>query len=391
MEIIDAKGQGAAGRPKYRWPWFVLGGTILALLLAVLWMSSEVNKTRRLRDLNAPQPYSSPATAASDSGNMTWTNRMNWIPPGSFYMGSDEGQPDEKPVHQVELSGFWLDRTEVSNEEFTRFINATKYVTIAERKPDPKDFPGVPLENLVPGSIVFEPPTVAEVNHERQQEGLEPVNEVPLENHMLWWRYVPGANWRHPQGPNSDLQGLEKHPVVHVAWDDAMAYCRWANKRLPTEAEWEYAARGGLDRQPYVWGKEQKPGGKWMANIWQGRFPTENTVEDGFKGTAPAGSFPANGFGLFDMSGNVWEWCADWYLPDYYAHSPSKNPGGPDRSFDPNEPGVMKRVQRGGSYLCSDLYCLGYRPAARMKSSPDTGLSHSGFRCAKDAPAPGGT
>jgi sulfatase modifying factor 1 len=391
MEIIDPKGQGAAGRPQYRWPWFVLGGFVLAVLLAVLWMSFEVSKTRRLRDLNAPPPTPAPTAVMSDSGNATWTNGMKWIPPGTFYMGSDEGQPDEKPIHQVELSGFWLDRTEVSNEEFARFVNATKYVTIAERKPDSKDFPGVPAENLVPGSIVFEAPTLAEVNHDRAQEGLEPVNEVPLENHMIWWRYVPGASWRHPQGPRSDLTGLEKHPVVHVAWDDAMAYCRWANKRLPTEAEWEYAARGGLDRQPYIWGSEQKPGGKWQANIWQGRFPTENTVEDGFKGTAPVGSFPANGYGLFDMSGNVWEWCADWYLPDYYANSPSKNPRGPDRSFDPNEPGVMKRVQRGGSYLCSDLYCLGYRPAARMKSSPDTGLSHTGFRCAKDGPAPGGS
>jgi formylglycine-generating enzyme required for sulfatase activity len=295
------------------------------------------------------------------------TNDMVWIPSGTFWMGSDEGQTDERPVHEVTVDGFWIDKTEVTNEQFEKFVRATGYVTLAERKPDPKDFPGVPLENLVAGSVVFSPPP----------------GEVPLDNHYAWWSYVRGANWRHPEGPDSTIQGREKHPVVHVSWDDAMAYAKWAGKRLPTEAEWEFAARGGLARQPYVWGKEQVPGGKWQANIWQGRFPNENTMADGFKGAAPVASFPPNGYGLYDMAGNVWEWCADWYLPDYYAHSPKENPPGPDTSFDPNEPGVMKRVQRGGSYLCSDLYCIGYRPSARMKSTPDTGLSHTGFRCVR--------
>jgi sulfatase modifying factor 1 len=307
-----------------------------------------------------------PIPKKPDDGS--WTNGMVLIPGGKFMMGSPKGQTDERPQHEVTVDGFWLDKTEVTNEEFEKFASATGYKTIAERKPDPKDFPGVPLENLVAGSIVFTPP---------------PGDDIPLENHFIWWSYVPGANWRHPQGPDSDLKGLEKHPVVHISWLDARAYCEWAGKRLPTEAEWEYAARGGLDSKEFGWGEEFNPNGKWMANIWQGRFPNQNAVSDGYKLTAPVGSYAANGYGLFDMAGNAWEWCADWYLPDYYSKSPTQNPQGPDTSYDPNEPGVAKRVQRGGSYLCTDLYCGAYRPSTRMKTSPDTGLSHSGFRCAR--------
>ncbi|MBM3838073.1 MAG: formylglycine-generating enzyme family protein [Verrucomicrobia bacterium] len=290
---------------------------------------------------------------------------MAWIPGGTFWMGSEDGLPDEKPVHQVSVDGFWMDKTEVTNEQFEEFVKATGYITLAERKPDPKDFPGAPVENLVPGSVTFSPPP----------------GDVPLENHYAWWKYSPGANWRHPEGPGSNINGREKHPVVHVCWEDAMAFAKWAGKRLPTEAEWECAARGGLDRQPYVWGKVQVPSGKWHANIWQGRFPNENTLADGFRGAAQVASFPPNGFGLYDIAGNVWEWCLDWYRPDYYSNSAAKNPQGPSDSFDPNEPGLPKKVMRGGSFLCSDLYCTGYRPSARMKSSPDTGLSHTGFRC----------
>lgn len=293
------------------------------------------------------------------------TNGMVWVPAGRFRMGSEQGNPDEQPVHEVYVDGFWMDRTEVTNEEFERFVRATGYVTVAERKPDARDFPDALPENLVPGSVVFTPPP----------------GEVSLENHYIWWKYVPGANWRHPEGPGSDITERQNFPVVHVAWEDAVMYAQWAKKRLPTEAEWEYASRGGMDQQPYVWGREQLPNGEWRANIWQGRFPHENTAQDRFGGRAPVASFPPNGFGLHDMAGNVWEWCADWYRPDYYGRSSARNPAGPSDSYDPNEPALAKKVMRGGSYLCSDLYCTGYRPSARMKSSPDTGLSHTGFRC----------
>ncbi len=292
---------------------------------------------------------------------------MVWIPGGTFSMGSTIGKPDEQPVHEVSVDGFWMDKTAVTNEQFEAFVKATGYVTVAERKPDPKDFPGAPAELLVPGSVCFNPPP----------------GNVPLDNHMVWWKYEPGANWRHPEGPASDLKGREKHPVVHVCFFDAEAYAKWAGKRLPTEAEWEYAARGGKKNQAYPWGDELKSGGKWMANIWQGRFPNENTADDGFKGTAPVASFPPNAFGLYDMSGNVWQWVADWYRPDYYKISPAKNPPGPADSADPEEPGAQKRVTRGGSFMCSDLYCIGYRCSSRMKTTPDTGLCHTGFRCVK--------
>jgi len=326
---------------------------------------------------DAPAPSQRPAAARSDARpdvrkDNSWTNDMVWIRGGAFWMGSTSANPDEQPLHEVTVNGFWMDKTEVTNEQFEKFARATGFVTMAERKPDPKDFPGVSPEKLVPGSVVFHPPEHA----------------VSLDNHYLWWKWTPGANWRHPEGPGSDIKGREKHPVVHVCWFDAAACAKWAGKRLPTEAEWECASRGGLDRKPYVWGEEQTPNGKWRANIWQGRFPGENTEADGFRGTAPVASFAPNGYGLYDMAGNVWEWCDDWYRPDYYAHSPTKNPQGPPESYDPDEPGVPKKVLRGGSYLCSDVYCTGYRPSARMKSSPDTGLSHTGCRCVKDAPSP---
>ena len=348
------------GRPPNAVRQFVIA---LAVVLTGVALGYQLTKRH-----DGPRPANRPTALGHDvplQPRAPDTNRMAWIPGGTFWMGSEDGNPDERPVHQVLLDGFWMDTTEVTNEEFEKFVRTTGYVTLAERKPDPRDFPGAPAENLVPGSVVFSPPP----------------GDVPLNNHIVWWKYVAGANWRHPEGPSSDIRGREKHPVVHVCWEDAMTFARWAGKRLPTEAEWEFAARGGLDRAPFLWGKELVPSGKWQANIWQGRFPNENALADGFRSTAPVGTYPPNGFGLFDMAGNVWEWCFDWYRPDAYAQSASKNPQGPSDSFDPNEPGMPKKIMRGGSYLCSDLYCTGYRPSARMKSSPDTGLSHTGFRC----------
>jgi formylglycine-generating enzyme required for sulfatase activity len=281
-------------------------------------------------------------------------------------MGADDSSmTDAKPVHEVTVSGFWTDRTEVTNRQFAKFVAATGYVTIAERKPDPKDFPDVPPDKLVPGSIVFSPPA----------------GRVSLDDAMVWWSYVPGANWRHPEGAASTIEGKDDYPVVHICWDDAMAYAKWAGKRLPTEAEWEFAARGGgKSRTRFIWGDELRPEGKWHANIWQGRFPDQNSADDGYTHAAPTGSFPPNGFGLFDMAGNVWEWCSDWYRPDYDT-SQVQNPSGPSSSFDPNEPRVPKRVQRGGSFLCTDQYCTRYLPGARGKGAPDSAASHVGFRC----------
>lgn len=307
---------------------------------------------------------------------------MVWIPSGEFSMGSDAasealcGLPgvtrDSQPVHRVFVDGFWMDETEVTNEQFEKFVKATKYVTVAERTPTAAEFPGAPPENLVAGSVVFTPPD----------------HPVSLDNHYQWWSYIKGANWRHPLGPGSDLKDREKYPVVQIAYEDAVAYAKWAGKRLPTEAEFEFAARGGLEGKLYAWGNELKPGGKWMANIFQGHFPYKDTGEDGFAGLAPIAQFPANGYGLYDMAGNVWEWCSDWYRPDYYAQlaqagGVARNPQGPAASFDPTEPGEKKRVQRGGSFLCTDQYCTRYMAGARGKGEISTGSNHVGFRCVR--------
>lgn len=307
---------------------------------------------------------------------------MAWIPGGEFSMGCADprGRPaggpdpmrDARPIHRVYVDGFWMDRTEVTNSQFRAFVEATGYVTVAERPPKAEDFPGAPPENLVPGGLVFTPPDTA----------------VPLANHYAWWAYVPGADWRHPSGPDSSIEGHDDDPVVQVAHDDAAAFAAWAGKRLPTEAEWEFAARGGLAGSRFPWGDDFQPGGRFMANTWQGQFPAENTAADGFTGIAPVARFPPNAYGLHDMSGNLWEWCADWYRPDTYAMSVSqpksaRNPTGPADSYDPQEPGQNKRILRGGSYLCSELYCARYITGTRGKAEPSSGSNHIGFRCVK--------
>jgi len=297
---------------------------------------------------------------------------MLWIPGGEFWMGADEF-PDAKPWHRVSVDGFWMDKTEVTNEQFSKFVKATKYVTVAERVPRAEDFPGAPPENLVAGSVVFSPPD----------------HPVKLHDHFQWWSYVKGANWRYPEGPKSSIKDRGKYPVVHIAYEDALAYAKWAGKRLPTEAEFEFATRGGLARKPYAWGDELKPGGKFMANTFQGHFPDKNTTEDGFAAAAPVGSFPPNGYGLYDMAGNVWEWTSDWYRHDYYQTlaaqgSVARNPQGPADSIDPSEPGVKKKVHKGGSYLCTDQYCARYIAGGRGKGEPDTGTNHVGFRLVRE-------
>ncbi len=297
---------------------------------------------------------------------------MRLIPAGTFRMGSNYPQfADARPVHVVHLDAYYIDSTPVTNAQFARFIAATGYVTVAEQRPDPAQFPGVPADKLVPGSLVFTPPT----------------HPVPLNDISQWWSYVPGADWKHPTGPGSTIQGKDGYPVVQVCYQDAEAFAKWAGKRLPTEAEYEYAARGGMEQKLYAWGDAFRPNGKWMANTFQGHFPDKNTAEDGYAGASPVKQFPANGYGLYDMAGNVWEWCSDWYRADYFEHSPADNPQGPVDCFDPDEPGSKKRVQKGGSFLCTDQYCCRFMVGGRGKGAIDTGASHTGFRCVVNARA----
>lgn len=293
-------------------------------------------------------------------------DEMVWIAEGEFTMGSNEFH-DALPLHQVKLKGFWMDKHEVTNAQFAEFVKATGYITVAERKLDPKDFPGVPLDKLVPGSAVFTPPS----------------RVASLEDPLLWWTYVPGASWKHPKGPQSNINGKENEPVVQVCYEDAAAYAKWAGKRLPTEAEWEFAARAKQNNPSYYWGDKLIPAGKWRANIFQGNFPVKNTADDGYAELAPVKSFEPNAYGLYDMEGNVWEWCSDLYRHDYYKSSPVANPPGPAGSYDPQEPGTIKHVQRGGSFMCSDQYCNRYRAGSRGKGETSSASNNLGFRCVK--------
>ena len=303
---------------------------------------------------------------------------MVWIQGGEFTQGSNEvyARPEEQPAHKVKVSGFFIDITEVTNAQFAEFVNATGYVTTAERAPTMDEImsqlpPGTPQPDsalLVPGSMVFKMSDTRLLSDDYRQ----------------WWFWVPGASWRYPEGPDSDIAGKEQHPVVQVSWDDAVAYAKWAGKRLPTEAEWEFAARGGLKNKKFAWGDEEPEGKKQRANIWHGSFPDSNSADDGYIRTAPVKSYPPNGFGLYDMAGNVWEWCSDWFDDEYYKSLAGKvtvDPQGSDHSFDRAEPYTTKRIQKGGSFLCHISYCERYRPSARQQSTHDSGMSHVGFRC----------
>ena len=298
---------------------------------------------------------------------------MAWVPGGQFLMGSNDFFPEERPVHEVGVDGFWMDEHQVTVAEFRRFVKATGYVTSAERAPDPAEYPDADPELLVPGSLVFHGTS----------------GPVDLSDYRNWWSWTPGAQWRHPDGPESTVHGRERHPVTHIAYEDAQAYAAWAGKVLPSEAEWEFAARGGLEGKVFVWGNEFAPKGKMMANTWQGEFPWQNLELDGFVGTSPVTTFPPNGYGLYDMAGNVWEWTSDFFTS---SHTNGEDPccaprnprvTAPDQSYGVGQPGahIPRRVTKGGSHLCAPNYCLRYRPAARQGEAVDTSTAHIGFRC----------
>jgi formylglycine-generating enzyme required for sulfatase activity len=300
---------------------------------------------------------------------------MVWIPGGAFAMGSEKFYPEERPLHRVVVDGFWMDEQPVTAAAFRRFVRATGYVTVAERPLDPGDYPDAEPALLVPGSLVF-------------RASLGPVD---LDDNRNWWEYVPGAFWKRPAGPGSTINGRDRHPVVHVAYEDVEAYANWVGRELPTEAEWEFAARGGLEGAVFAWGNEHFPEGKPMANTWQGEFPWQNLKLDGFEGTSPVGSFPPNGYGLYDMTGNVWEWTCDWFTNRHpeHSHSACCGPTNPrvtsvEGSYAAaGEPGsqIPRKVIKGGSHLCAPNYCLRYRPAARQPQMIETGTAHLGFRC----------
>ncbi len=367
---------------------------LAALALIVAGIAAGVAFALLTRKHETPPATTVPASAPVDDFEPTAANAaaapgpapegMIWIPGGEFSMGAADplgkdanvvgmqATEDSRPIHRVRVNGFWMDKTEVTNRQFSAFVKATGYVTVAERTPTAEEFPGAPPESLIAGSVVFSPPD----------------HEVPLDSHFRWWSYVHGAYWRHPAGPQSNLDGRDDYPVVHVAYEDAEAFAKWAGKRLPTEAEWEFAARGGLSGALYPWGNEFLIDGRFMANTHQGHFPNQDTQADAHGGIALVAQYPANDYGLFDVAGNVWEWTSDWYRPDYYraptADGVADNPGGPADSYDPSEPGVAKRVHRGGSFLCTEQYCSRYMVGTRGKGESSTGTNHLGIRLVQD-------
>jgi formylglycine-generating enzyme len=377
-------------KSRSRYPILLAGCAALLLLISLVAYAYHARTLPPVPVSAASEP--SATTSASSQGFLpTILNSakpptpppagMVWIPGGEFSMGANDppemnevgmkATEDARPIHRVYVDGFFMDTTDVTNAQFAQFVKATGYITVAERKPRAEDFPGAPPENLVAGSVVFAPPD----------------HPVPLNDHFQWWTYIPKANWRHPSGPDSSIKGRENYPVVQIAYMDAAAYAKWAGKRLPTEAEWEFAARGGMTGKPFVWGDDFNPKGKWMANTYQGHFPNNDIGEDGHVGIAPVAQYPPNPYGLYDMAGNVWQWTSDWYRPDYYrflaASGVARNPQGPNASFDPAEPTQPKRVHRGGSYLCTDQYCSRYIVGTRGKGEISTGTNHLGFRCVK--------
>ena len=376
----------------------IMIGLVLLAVASVLFVAawntppaSSVSAVSRTASDQADDPAASdrfaPTIINTEPAPESAPEGMIWIPGGEFSMGSDSAcesicslpgvTQDAMPIHRVYVDGFWMDETEVTNAQFAAFVAATGHVTVAEQKPTQAEFPTAPPENLVAGSTVFTPTA----------------HPVPLNDYFQWWTYAAGADWRHPTGPDSDLTGREDYPVVQIAFEDAEAYARWAGKRLPTEAEWEFAARGGAAGDLYAWGNQLQPGGRFQANIYQGEFPVTDgdTGADGFRGIAPVRQYAPNPFGLYDVAGNVWEWTSDWYRPDYYetlaaAGGVARNPPGPDSPFDPAEPTEKKRVHRGGSFLCTDQYCTRYMVGTRGKGEVRTGSNHVGFRCIR-APA----